>query len=87
MTLGTFAGVLEAGTIVQFQNHSKLYTVTEDVQTGGQLKLFPNLRAQVQLGEEIKYRSPKGRFVLTNESYPYDIKSLSKLQLKATEVI
>ncbi|HGG8909799.1 hypothetical protein ASU91_23475 [Enterobacter hormaechei subsp. steigerwaltii] len=87
VTLGTFAGVLEAGTIVQFQNHSKLYTVTEDVQTGGQLKLFPNLRAQVQLGEEIKYRSPKGRFVLTNESYPYDIKSLSKIQLKATEVI
>jgi hypothetical protein len=67
VTLGTFAGVLEAGTIVQFlQNHSKLYTVTEDVQTGGQLKLFPNLRAQVQFLEEIKYRSPKVDS-LTNE--------------------
>lgn len=87
VTLGAFKGVLEAGTLIQFENHSKLYTVTEDVQSGGSMKLFPNLRAQVQVGEEIRYRSPKGRFVLTNDKFPYDIKSISKLQIKATEVL
>lgn len=87
VNLGMFQGTIEAGTLIQFQNHSKLYTVTEDVKTGGTMKLFPALRAQVQIGEEIKYRSPKASFILTNETIPFDIRNLSKLQIKATEVI
>lgn len=87
VTLGAFSGVLEAGTLVQFQNHSKLYTVTEDVQSNGEMKLFPNLRGNVQLGETVKYRNATGRFFMTNENIPMNIQSLSKLDIKATEVL
>lgn len=85
--LGVFTGTLEAGTIIQFQNHKKLYTVQEDVRSGGDLKVFPALMGTVQAGEQITYRSPKGNFVLTNESYDFDIKSLSQISFKATEKI
>ena len=87
VTLGAFSGVLEAGTLVQFQNHSKLYTVTENVTANGEMKLFPNLRANVQAGETVNFRNIKGRFVLTNESIPLNVQSLSKLSIKATEVL
>lgn len=87
VTLGVFTGTLEAGTLVQFQNHGKLYTVQEDVKSGGTLKLFPALMGQVQAGEQITYRNPKGKFVLTNESFDFDIKSLSQINFKATEKI
>lgn len=85
--LGVFSGVLEAGTLIQFQNHSKLYTVTEDVKQGGTLKLFPSLRGQVQNGEQILYKNPKGKFILTTEKLDFDIKSISTMKIKATEVI
>ncbi|HBT3063129.1 TPA: hypothetical protein MBF00_000612 [Klebsiella aerogenes] len=85
--LGDFQGVLEAGTVIQFQNHSKLYTVTQDTKANEELRIFPNLREQVQSGEQILYRSPRGRFVLTNENIPFDIRSLSKIKLTATEVL
>lgn len=85
--LGVFNGTLEAGTTIQFQNHSKLYTVTEDVKTGGTLKIFPSLRGQVQLGEQILYKNPKGKFILTNEKLDFDIKNISTMKIKATEVI
>ncbi|MFP8558267.1 hypothetical protein ACLH2J_01975 [Klebsiella michiganensis] len=87
ITIGGFSGTLEAGTIIQFENHKKLYTVTEDVQSGKALKIFPALIKNVQNGEAIKYQNPQGEFVLTNDSIPYDLKSISKIQFKATENI
>ncbi|MGA3900195.1 hypothetical protein ACPCYW_16940 [Klebsiella aerogenes] len=85
--LGTFNGVLESGTIIQFQNHSKIYTVTQDARANDELKLFPNLRNQVQAGEQINYVNPKGKFILTNEKYPMDLRSLSKFKFTATEAL
>lgn len=85
--LGAFVGTLEAGSVVQFQNHSKLYTVTEDVKSGGTLKIFPSLRGQVQVGEQLKYQNIKGKFILSNEKTELNIKNLSSIKLKATEVI
>ena len=33
--ISNFTGTLKAGTIVQFENHKKIYTITEDVKSGG----------------------------------------------------
>lgn len=85
--LNRFTNTLEAGTLVQFQNHSKLYTVTEDVKADGEMKLFPSLKQIVQVGETVVYRNPKGRFVLTNENIPLDLASISNIKLTATEVL
>lgn len=85
--LNSFSNTLEAGTLVQFQNHSKLYTITEDVKADGEMKLFPNLKQIVQAGETVTYTNPKGRFVLTNENIPLDLASLSNVKFTATEVL
>lgn len=82
-----FTGTLEAGTIIQFENHKKLYTVTEDVVSGKPMKLFPALIKNVQNGETVKYQNPRGEFILTNDSIPYDLKSISKISFTATENI
>lgn len=87
LTLGVFTGTLEAGTVIRFANHTKLYTVQKDVQSGGQLSLFPSLRASVQAGEIITYRSPQGTFVMTNDKIEWTINSLNKLKFTATESI
>ncbi|MBJ8767513.1 hypothetical protein I5393_03800 [Citrobacter freundii] len=87
VTLNSFTDTLEAGTLVQFQNHSKLYTVTEDVKAGGEMKLFPNLLQNVQAGETVNYRGTKGRFILTNDTIPLDLQSISNIKLTATEVV
>lgn len=85
VTAGQFSGTLEAGTIIQFSNHSKLYQVTEDVKAGGQIKLFPNLRSQVQAGEIIKYRNIEGAFLITDEKREWTLQSLNKVKFNATE--
>lgn len=87
VTLNSFLNTLEAGTLVQFQNHSKLYTVTEDVKANGQMKLFPSLKQSVQAGETLTYRNPKGRFVMTNENIPLNLASLTNIKIQATEVL
>lgn len=87
VSVGSFTGTLAAGTIVQFVNHKKLYTVMEDLKANGQLKLFPALKANVQVGEQISYRNLQGEFIITNDSIPYDLKSISKLDFTATEAI
>lgn len=82
-----FTGTIEAGTIVQFQNHKKLYTVTDDCVSGQPMKLFPQLLAKVQASELVTYRNPKGRFILTTDVVGYDLKSLSQVKFTATEDI
>lgn len=86
ITLGAFSGTLEAGTLVQFQNHKKLYTVTEDVKSGGQMKIFPALRGTVQMSEQVSYSNLSGEFVLTDEKVDFNLQSIGKMQFNATEV-
>ncbi|EMW3191158.1 MULTISPECIES: hypothetical protein [Klebsiella] len=45
-----FSGTLEAGTIIQFEYHKKLHTVTEDVVSGKPMKLFLVLIKNIQNG-------------------------------------
>lgn len=87
VTIQGFSGVIEAGTIVQFQNHKKLYTVTQDTRAGQPMKLFPQLISNVQASEQVIYRNPVGRFVLTTDVIGYDLKSLSQVKFTATEAI
>ncbi|PEH74294.1 hypothetical protein [Edwardsiella tarda] len=85
VSLSNFGGTLRAGTTIQFENHSKLYEVTEDCTGSGELKLFPNLYQNVTAGEVIKYRNAEGEFILTNDDDTYDLTQISQLKIKVTE--
>lgn len=77
---------LEIGTLIQFQNHAKIYRIIAN--TGTTISLFPNLRNTVQVGENIKYQNIEGSFVLNADNdYQIQIQSAMTLQLKATENI
>lgn len=85
LTVSNFKGTLKAGTTIQFENHKKLYEVTEDCKGNGELKLFPNLYQDVLAGEVIRYQNPVGEFTLTTDSMEYDLTQISKIKIKATE--
>ncbi|TEW83382.1 hypothetical protein D5R38_18605 [Serratia marcescens] len=85
VSLGQFVGTLEAGTYIKFQNHSKIYQVTEDVNGNGTLKIFPGLYQEVNAGEPVNFDKITGSFILTNDSYDYQISSVMKLDFTASE--
>jgi hypothetical protein len=77
---------LEVGTLIQFQNHKKIYRVIAN--TGTVLSLFPNLRQQVGLNENIRYQNIEGQFVLdVDNNHQLNIKTSMNITLKATEDI
>lgn len=82
----TQANNLEVGTLIQFANHTKIYRVIAN--SGTVLSIFPNLRAQVNTGETIKYNNIQGSFVLdADNDYQMQVQNVMSIQLKATEVI
>lgn len=85
VTLSNFRGTLKAGTVIQFENHKKLYTITEDVKGNGEMKLFPNLRQNVMAGEIVKYQNPEGEFVLKTEEVDYKLSQIGKMKFEFVE--
>ncbi|EDT7800734.1 hypothetical protein CCF60_003153 [Salmonella enterica subsp. enterica serovar Berkeley] len=83
--LSNFKGTLKAGTVIQFENHKKLYTVTEDVKAGGEMKLFPNLRQNVLAGEVVKYQNPEGEFVLKTDKLDWKLSQIGKMKFEIVE--
>lgn len=84
--ISTTQNALEVGTLVQFQNHKKLYRVIAN--TGTTLSLFPNLREQVQAGENIRYQGIEGSFILdVDNDYKLSVLNVMSITLKATEDI
>ncbi|HAM6012147.1 TPA: hypothetical protein IB719_001086 [Escherichia coli] len=83
--LSNFTGTLKAGTIIQFENHKKIYMITEDVKSGGEMKLFPNLRQHVLAGEVIKYQNVEGEFLLTTESIDWNLAQIGKIKFEMVE--
>lgn len=82
----TNQNALEVGTLIQFTNHKKIYRVLAN--TGTVLSVFPNLRQQVGLNENIRYQNIEGQFVLdVDNNYQLNIKTQMSIQLKATEDI
>lgn len=84
-----FVGTIPAGTVVQFTNHSKIYTVTESVSSNGAatLKIFPALYQDVNLGEQTKYQNLKAKFVLTNEKFTFPNTQIGNFKFTAMEFI
>lgn len=79
---------LEVGTLIQFQNHSKIYKVMVNDQDNGILSIFPLLRADVQVGETIKYSNIEGQFILDNSNdYALSVANQMSVQLTATEYL
>lgn len=77
---------LEVGTLVQFQNHAKIYRVIAN--NGTTVSLFPNLRQQVNTGEAMKFNNLQGQFVLDiDNDYSMQVQTSMSIQLKATEYI
>ena len=83
--LGAFTGVLEAGTVVQFSNHKKLYTLVSDVRANGEMQIMPNLRQSVQAGEMLTYNNINGQFIMTNDNIKWPQTEIQKVEFEATE--
>lgn len=77
---------LEVGSMIQFVNHKKLYTVMAN--TGTELSLFPQLQGTVQAGEAIIYNGLVIEGVLSPDNeYQIPSTNLVQIQLKGNEVI
>ncbi|EIC3047330.1 hypothetical protein LAB19_001664 [Salmonella enterica subsp. enterica serovar Manhattan] len=85
--LSNFRGTLKAGTVIQFENHKKLYQLTEDVTANGEMKLFPNLYQNVISGEMVRYQNPQGEFVLTTDKIEYKLAQIGKQKIQIRENI
>ncbi|EHH7668541.1 hypothetical protein J8002_001904 [Salmonella enterica] len=85
VTLSNFRGTLKAGTVIQFENHKKLYTITEDVKGNGEMKLFPNLRQNVLAGETIRYQNPEGEFILKTDKIDWKLAQIGKMKFEIVE--
>ena len=84
--INTNQNSLEVGTLITFSNHPKVYRVIAN--TGDQISIFPPLRAQVNIGENIRFQGIEGSFVLdTDNEYQTNVKNLMSVTLKATEDI
>ncbi|MDA8518961.1 hypothetical protein [Citrobacter sp. Igbk 16] len=80
------AQTLEVGSMIQFANHKKLYTIVAN--TGSVLSLFPALQANVQIGETIFYNGLviEGTLMPDN-NYEMPVSNLVQMQFKCNEVI
>lgn len=85
VALSNFRGTLKAGTVIQFENHKKLYTITEDVKGNGEMKLFPNLRQNVLAGETIRYQNPEGEFILKTDKIDWKLAQIGKMKFEIVE--
>jgi len=84
--VSTQTNSLEVGTLIQFTNHSKIYRVIAN--DGTTISIFPNLRQQVNTGENIKFNGIQGQFVLNiDNTYQIQIQNTMTLQVTATEYL
>jgi len=78
------SNVLEVGTLIQFQNHKKIYRVIAN--NGSTLSIFPNLRSNVTVGETVKYGNIEGAFTLdVDNDYKLNVQNVMSITLKASE--
>lgn len=77
---------LEIGTLIQFQNGTKIYRVLSSTQNS--ITVFPNLRQNVQVGENINFQNIIGSWVLDpSTSLQLQVQAAMSLQIKATEAL
>ncbi|MCW6030163.1 hypothetical protein [Pantoea sp. JK] len=80
------ANTLEVGTLIQFQNHKKIYRVINNA--SNVLTVFPPLRASVAINETVTYNNLQGSFVLdVDNDLKFNVENIMKITLKATEDI
>lgn len=78
--------VLEVGTMIQFTNHKKIYTIVAN--TGNEISIFPALQGVIQTGEAIVYNGIAIEAVLSPDNdYQLPSTNLIQIQLKCSEVV
>lgn len=78
--------VLEVGSMIQFTNHKKLYTITQN--TGTEISIFPALQGVIQGGEAIIYNGLVIECTLSPDNdYQIPSSNLIQMQFKCNEVI
>lgn len=86
MNVTTSTNALRVGDMVQFTNHKKLYQIVE--KNGDTLTIFPQLRADVNVDEPLKYNNLEIELSLdVDQSFDMPIQSVSTVQFNATEVL
>jgi hypothetical protein len=80
------SNVLEVGTLVTFQNSTKIHRIIAN--SGTSITVFPALRNNVQAGEIIRYQGISGTFIIDVDCN-LDLQStnIMSLQVKATEAL
>lgn len=80
------SNVLEVGTLVTFQNSTKIHRIIAN--TGTSITVFPALRQNVQAGEVIRYQGITGTFIIDIDcDLNLPSKNIMNLSIKATEAL
>ncbi|MEC3939842.1 hypothetical protein VOF76_27490, partial [Leclercia adecarboxylata] len=80
------ANMLEVGTLVTFQNSTKIHRIIAN--TGTSITIFPALRQNVQAGEVIRYQGITGAFIIDVDcDLNLQSTNIISLQVKATEAL
>jgi len=80
------ANMLEVGTLVTFQNSTKIHRIIAN--TGTSITVFPALRQNVQAGEVIRFQGITGTFIIDIDcDLNLQSKNIMTLQVKATEAL
>ena len=74
-----FSGVLKAGDMVKFSNHSKVYMITADRSGAGALAIQPALRVALTNDLVITYDNVPFTVRLNNDVQSYSLESASLL--------
>ncbi|EFN8906165.1 hypothetical protein D6912_15570, partial [Escherichia coli] len=84
--LTTAANKLEVGTMIQFANHKKLYSVIAN--DGTTVSIFPALQANIQANETVNYNALiiEGTLLPDND-YQVTSTNIMQIQFKCQEVV
>ncbi|KJR15234.1 hypothetical protein [Vibrio parahaemolyticus] len=79
-------GFVEAGTMFQLPNDSKVYTILDDVTSGGSVEIFPAIRVTHEVNTNL-ITSVEPKLRLTSDFYENTYDKVSEITLSAKEVL
>jgi len=83
------SGVIKAGTIIKFSNHSKVYMLSSDSNAGSAINFFPDLIEDITNGLVISYTNVPFKVFISDKLVEWKTSSpvLSKYDFKMIEAI
>lgn len=86
ITLAGFSGILPAGSMFQFPNDTKVYTILDDAKSNTEVEIFPACRF-TQLEDGSLNFNPSPVLRLQNDDFKIKYEKVTEYKISAVEVI